>query len=228
MAPDQSRSTRNETRGDRAATSTKVKRLAEFGVATLYEASGRQGLVDVPLISLAPEICIAGPALTVRCGQGDNLMVHAAIEHIRPGDVVVLSMPEPEPVALIGDLLVEQMARQGAAGVLVDAAVRDVTRVIELGLPVWTRYVRVRGPDKVVPGELNGRVTVGGCAIDAGDFVVLDADGAVVVDADLVDLVLEAAAAREEQEASLREAFQLGKLSVDMMDLRRLLSESED
>lgn len=208
-------------------TRSAAEKLADYGVATVYEASGREGLVDVRLTPLLPDAQVAGPAITVRCGQGDNLMVHAAIEHIRPGHVVVLVMPEPEPVALLGDLLAEQMLRRGAAGVLVDAAVRDAAQLIELGLPVWTRYVRARGPGKAIVGEVNGPVEVGGCPIAAGDFVVLDADGACVVRADRVNAVLGAAAKRERQEASMRAAFERGELSIDLMFLRGRLGEGE-
>lgn len=77
-----------------------IARLRELGVATVYEASGRQGLIDAPLIQLLPGSRVSGPARTVLCGQDDNLMVHAVIEQIQPGEVLVVSMPVPSPVAL--------------------------------------------------------------------------------------------------------------------------------
>src|SRR5512139_3743921 len=104
-------------------TNDALTRLSELGVATVYEASGREGLIDIPLIQLIPGSRAAGPARTVLCSQDDNLMVHACIEHILPGEVVVLSMPEPRPVALIGELLATQVKVRQAAAVLVDAAV---------------------------------------------------------------------------------------------------------
>src|SRR5689334_19447786 len=113
-----------------------LTQLREFGVATVYEASGREGLIDIPLTQIVPSSRAAGPARTVRCGQDDNLMVHAVIEQIQLGEVLVLTMPEPRPIALIGDLLVTQIKVRQAAGVLVDAAVRDVTELVELGLPI--------------------------------------------------------------------------------------------
>ena len=103
-----------------------INRLSELGVATVYEASGREGLIDTPLIQLLPNSRAAGPARTALCGQDDNLMVHAVIEHIQPGEVLVLSMPEPAPIALIGELLATQVKARGAAAILVDASVRDV------------------------------------------------------------------------------------------------------
>ena len=106
-------------------------------------------------------------------------MVHAAIERIQPGEVLVLAMPEPRPIALIGELLATQVKVRGAAAILVDAAVRDVEELRELGLPIWTRFVRAAGAGKTAIGELDTPVTVGGVRVAAGDIVVLDADGAV-------------------------------------------------
>jgi 4-hydroxy-4-methyl-2-oxoglutarate aldolase len=162
-------------------TNQQLTRLAELGVATVYEASGREGLIDIPLSQLLPGSRIAGPARTVMCGQDDNLMVHAIIEHIQPGEVLVLAMPESAPVALIGELLATQAKVRGAAAILVDAAVRDVEELVRLGLPIWARYVRVKGATKTEIGQLNVLVRVGGTGISPGDIVVLDADGVVNV-----------------------------------------------
>lgn len=194
--------------------------LARLGTATVYEAGGRQGLVDVALRQIVPGSRAAGPARTVRCGQGDNLTVHAAMAAVEPGDVLVLTMPEPEPVAVMGDLLATQAKTRGAAAVLVDAAVRDVEELAELGLPVWARYVRVRGAGKDVAGQIDVAVVVGGQPIAPGDAVVLDADGAVVVARERVDEVLAAGLERERREAEKREQLRRGALSYDLDGLR--------
>ena len=109
-------------------------------------------------------------------------MVHAAVAHAEPGDVLVLTMPDPTPVALVGDLLATQALDQGVAAMLVDGAVRDVDELRELGLPIWARYVRAQGATKEHVGSLDTPVVVGGARIDPGDVIVLDADGAVVVE----------------------------------------------
>ena len=100
--------------------------LSRLGTATVYESSGREGMVDVAFEQVIAGSRAAGPARTVRCGQDDNLMVHAVMDRVEAGDVVVLTMPEPQPVALVGELLATQAERRGAAALLVDAAVRDV------------------------------------------------------------------------------------------------------
>jgi 4-hydroxy-4-methyl-2-oxoglutarate aldolase len=206
-------------------TKDELARLRELGVATIYEASGRQGLIDMPLIQLLPGSRVAGPARTVLCGQDDNLMVHAVIEQIQPGEVLVLSMPEPAPVALIGDLLVTQVKVRGAAGILVDAAVRDAEELVKLGLPIWTRFVRVRGATKTTLGQLNATVSVGGAQVSPADILVLDADGAVCVQRDRVTEVLRASEARLEKEARLREKLLAGELSYDLHGLREVVEK---
>jgi len=197
-----------------------LTRLSELGVATIYEASGREGLIDLPLIQLIPGSRAAGPARTVLCGQDDNLMVHAVIEQIQPGEMLVLSMPEPGPVALIGDLLATQVNVRGAAAILVDAAVRDVEELVKFGLPIWTRYIRVKGASKTMIGELNVPITVGGTRISPDDIIVLDADGGVCIQRERVDSVFKAAEARFEHEARLREKLVAGEISYDLHGLR--------
>jgi 4-hydroxy-4-methyl-2-oxoglutarate aldolase len=197
--------------------------LARLGSATVYEASGREGMVDLSFEQVIPGSRAAGPARTVRCGQDDNLMVHAVMERVEPGDVVVLTMPEPEPVALVGELLATQAARRGAAALLVDAAVRDTEQLRELGLPVWARWVRVRGAEKAAVGSIDEPVEVGGAKIRPGDAVVLDADGVVAVRRERLDEVLAGSRERAQREVEKRARLAEGVLSYDLDGLRRLV-----
>jgi 4-hydroxy-4-methyl-2-oxoglutarate aldolase len=197
-----------------------VSDLAELGSATVYEASGREGLIDLDLHQLIPGSRAAGPARTVRCGQGDNLMVHAVMDKAEPGDVLVLTMPEPESVALVGDLLVTQAKERGVAGLLVDAAVRDVEDLHELGVPIWARWIRVKGATKTEVGTIDEPVAVGGATIRPGDAVVMDADGVVVVRRERIDEVLVASRERLENERVKRVRLKSGALSYDLDDLR--------
>jgi 4-hydroxy-4-methyl-2-oxoglutarate aldolase len=150
-------------------------------------------------------------------------MVHAAVAEAERGEVLVLTMPEPRPVALVGDLLATQMRARGVVGVLVDAAVRDAEELRELGLPIWAHWVRVRGADKKVPGTIGDAVEVGGATIRQGDVVVLDADGAVVVERERAAEVLAAARERAAREVDKRAKLQAGELSYDLDNLRPLV-----
>jgi 4-hydroxy-4-methyl-2-oxoglutarate aldolase len=200
--------------------------LARLGSATVYEAGGRRGYVDADLVQVVPGSRAAGPARTVRCGQDDNLMVHAVMAEVQPGEVIVLSMPEPRPVALVGELLATQAQAHGAAAMLIDASVRDLEELVELGLPIWARWVRVRGADKDAAGAIGEPVRVGDATIRQGDLLVLDADGVAVVERERVTDVLEASRERAERERIKRAKLQAGALSFELDGLRERLPEA--
>ena len=202
---------------------SEINELAHYGVATVYEAAGRTGLIDIPLTQIIPGSRVAGPARTVRCGQGDNLMVHAVMEQAQPGEILVLTMPEPAPVALIGELLATQALVRRVIGMLIDASVRDTEELQSLGLPIWSRWIRVRGATKTHVGTINEKVTVGGTSIAPGDLVVLDADGAVAIAAARAPAILEASRTRARSETTLRAQLQAGALSYDLSGLRAVV-----
>jgi 4-hydroxy-4-methyl-2-oxoglutarate aldolase len=190
--------------------------LAALGSATVYEAGGRRGYVEADLVQVIPGSRVCGPARTVLCGQDDNLMVHAAMGTLKDGEVLVLTMPEPRAVALVGDLLATQAKAHGAAAVLVDASVRDLDELAEIGLPIWARWVRVRGAGKELAGEIGKPVTVGGALIRQGDLLVLDVDGVAVVELERVEEVLAASRDRAQREEIKRAKLQGGALSFEL------------
>jgi 4-hydroxy-4-methyl-2-oxoglutarate aldolase len=195
-------------------------RFAELGVATTCEGAGGSGLVAGSLVRLVPGSRAAGPARTALCGPADNLAAHRLLETVREGEVVVLVPSEPRPVAVIGELMAVQARVRGAAAILVDGPVRDVDELVELGLPVWARSVSAAGPGKAVPGEIDVPVTVGGVRIEAGDLVVLDGDGVVVVPRSRRGEVLVAAEERVAKEAAVRPRLAAGESSMDVFGLR--------
>jgi 4-hydroxy-4-methyl-2-oxoglutarate aldolase len=197
--------------------------LAHLGVATIHEAAGRTGIVDVPLTQVVAGSRVAGPARIALCAPGDNTMVHAAVAHASPGDVLVLTSAEPGPVALVGELLATQAQAQGVAGILVDGAVRDLDELAAIGLPVWTRFVRAQGATKGVAGKLDVPVVVGGAEIRPGDLVVMDCDGAMALPSGRVDEVLPLALERAEHERAMRERYASGELSYDLQGLREIV-----
>jgi 4-hydroxy-4-methyl-2-oxoglutarate aldolase len=201
--------------------------FAQLGSATVYEAGGRGGYVEADLIQVVPDTSAAGRARTVRCGQDDNLMVHAVMAQAQPGDVLVLTMPEPRPVALVGELLATQAKARQAAAILVDAAVRDVEELRQLGLPIWARWVRVKGAGKDMAGAIGEPVVVGGAVIRQGDIVVLDADGAAVVESDRAEEVLAAARRRAEKERVKRAKLEQGALSFELDGLDEKLRATQ-
>ena len=202
---------------------TEYPTLARLGVATVHEAAGRVGIVDLALTQIVSGSRVAGPARTAVCARGDNTMVHAAVAHAEPGDVLVLTSAEPEPVALVGELLATQAQARGVAGLLVDGAVRDLDELAALGLPIWARFVRASGATKGAVGELDVPVVVGGASIRPGDLVVLDCDGAMALPFERIDEVLPLALEREARERAARERYRTGELSYDAHGLRDLV-----
>lgn len=197
--------------------------FARLGVATVHEAAGRVGVVDVPLVQVVPGSRVAGPARTALCAPGDNTMVHAAVAHANAGDVLVLTSREPASVALLGELLATQALARGVAGILVDGAVRDVDELAAIGLPVWARFVRAQGATKGEPGKLDVPVVVGGAAIEPGDVVVMDCDGAMALPRGRAGDVLPLALERAEHERAMRERYAAGELSYDVNGLREIV-----
>ena len=197
--------------------------LAGLGVATIHEAAGRTGIIDVPLTQVVAGSRVAGPARIALCAPCDNTMVHAAVAHASPGDVLVLTSIEPAPVALVGELLATQAQVHGVAGILVDGAVRDLDELAAIGLPIWTRFVRAQGATKGVAGKLDVPVVVGGAEIRPGDLVVMDCDGAMALSSERVEEVLPLALERAEHERAMRERYASGELSYDLQGLRDIV-----
>jgi 4-hydroxy-4-methyl-2-oxoglutarate aldolase len=197
--------------------------LAALGSATVYEGGGRRGYVEADLIQVVPGSRAAGPARTVLCGQDDNLMVHAVMAEAHPGEVIVVTMPEPRPVALVGELLATQARARGAAAMLIDGAVRDVEELVGLGLPIWARWVRVQGAGKNIAGSIGESVQVGGVTIRQSDVVVLDVNGAAVVERERLEETLAASRQRAENERLKLPKLEQGELSFELDGLRAKL-----
>jgi 4-hydroxy-4-methyl-2-oxoglutarate aldolase len=197
--------------------------FARLGVATVHEAAGRIGVIDVPLTQLVPGSRVAGPARIALCASGDNSMVHAAVARASPGDILVLTSVEPAPVALIGELLATQAQVRGVAGILVDGATRDLDELAAMGQPIWTRFVRAQGATKGEVGKVDVPVVIGGSEIRPGDLVVMDCDGAMALPLERVAEVLPLAVERAEREAAMRLRYAAGELSYDLNGLREIV-----
>ncbi|MEU8243842.1 4-carboxy-4-hydroxy-2-oxoadipate aldolase/oxaloacetate decarboxylase [Actinoplanes missouriensis] len=199
--------------------------LRDAGAATVHEADGRRGALGPGLTPIQQGARIAGSAVTVSCHPGDNLMIHAAVEQVRPGDVVVVTTTSPSTDGMLGDLLATSLRSRGAIGVVLDAGVRDVAELREMGFPVWSRAVSTRGTVKASPGSVNVPIVVGGQVIRPGDAVIADDDGVVVVPHERAAEVREAARKRIAGEEAKRERLAAGELGLDMYRLRPLLAE---
>jgi 4-hydroxy-4-methyl-2-oxoglutarate aldolase len=193
--------------------------LGAAGVATVHEAGGA-GLLDPGIRPIQEGARIAGSAVTVSCAPRDNIMIHAAVEVIEPGDILVVSTTSPSTNGMFGELLATSVMARGCAGVVVDAGVRDISDLRRLGLPVWSRAVHASGTVKATPGSVNIPIVCGGATVGPGDGVVADDDGVVVVERERAIEVLEAARERLKRETEVRARLAAGELGVDFYGFR--------
>jgi 4-hydroxy-4-methyl-2-oxoglutarate aldolase len=209
---------------DRAEPDT-IAALREAGVATAHEAAGRIGLLGPQIESRQTGRAIAGSAVTVSCHPGDNLMIHAAVEVCRPGDLLVVTTTSPSTDGMFGDLLATSLIAHGVVGLVIDAGVRDIATLRELGFPVWSRAVHAQGTVKASPGSVNVPVVAAGQLVRPGDVIVADDDGVLALPIADAPQVVTAARKRVANEADKREKLAGGTLGVDLYNLRPLLEE---
>jgi 4-hydroxy-4-methyl-2-oxoglutarate aldolase len=201
-----------------------VAELAEFGVATVHEATGRTGYLGPAIRPVYPGSRIGGTAVSVVCWPGDNLMIHAAAEQCRPGDVLVVTTTSPSSDGAFGELLATSLQARGVRGLVTTGGVRDVAELHAMGFPAFSSAVSAQGTVKATAGAVNVAVAINGQRIAPGDAILADDDGVVVVARSQVEQALPAARAREAKEQEARAAFRDGELGLDRYGLRAVLA----
>ena len=201
-----------------------VTALGQAGAATVHEAIGRRGYLGPEIQARLPGARIGGSAVTVLCHPGDNSMIHAAVEVCQAGDVLVVANTAPSTHGMFGDLLATSLMARGVLGLVVDAGIRDLADLREMGFPVWSQYVSCEGTVKNTPGSVNIPIAIGGVAIEPGDVVCADDDGAVVVPLAEAVWALEMSRARLDKEEAARSFLAGGGLGLDSSGLREKLA----
>ena len=206
------------------ASLAEVDELVPFGVATAHEAIGRTGYLGPAIRPVHLGSRVGGTAVTAVCWPGDNLMIHAAVEQCRPGDILVVTTTSPSADGSFGELLATALQHRGVRGLVTTGGVRDVAELHEMDFPVFAAAVSAQGTVKATAGAVNVAVSINGQRIAPGDAVVADDDGVVVVRRAGVPGALAAARERAERETAARAAFRAGELSLDRYGLRGELS----
>ena len=184
-----------------------VDRLAKLPAANIGDAMDRLGVADSAIQAVWPGAKLAGPAFPVWTRPGDNKGIHAALQQVRPGDVIVVAGGGDESRALLGELIGERAINLGVAGFALDGAARDAEALGEIGMPVFARATSPAGPYKDGPFRMGTAIAFGGVPVLPGDIIVGDSDGVVVVPREQATAVAEAAEAVFADETNRRQTI---------------------
>ncbi len=194
-----------------------LRRAAAFQPAILADVAGRRRAAR-PLEALRHRGEGGDQRAHGGSAAGDNLMIHAAIALAQPGDVLVIDGKGDRSAALMGTIMMNACRQVGIAGVVIDGAVRDSVEIDEMDFPVFSVGTNPNGPTKLASGRIGHPVSVGGVAVRAGDLVIGDADGVVVVEREKVETLLRAAQKKVEDEAARIEAIRQGHTAASWLD----------
>ena len=192
-----------------------IEEFSKHASATIHEASGRKGYISYRIKPISRGMKICGPALTVECPPGDNMMLHKALERALPGDVIVATVAGAEDYGYWGDLMAASAMARKVGGLCIEGCIRDSEEIVEKGFPIFSTGFCIRGTGKGTLGLINYPIFFGGQRIEPGDIIVGDDDGLVAVARGSAAEVLAKTIARVEAEVEKEKVLSTGISSVE-------------
>jgi len=214
---------KNITRPDQQA----ILEFERLDVSTVYEAQGKVGLMNYNLRPIIQGSSICGPAVTCTCHAGDNLMIHAAVEVCKPGDILVITTIGDGVSGMIGELIITALIKRGVKGIIIDSGIRDVARIRELGFPVWAKAIFSQGTTKIKGGSVNAPAICGGVTVHPGDMIMADDDGVVVIKKADTQYAIESSKKRMQKEEGTKQKIANDELSIEFYNLRPVLEQQK-
>ena len=204
-----------------------IRRFEKHDTAKLVDSMGGYGAMHFEIKPLENHMRILGTALTVLTRPGDALYVKKAIDETRPGDVIVIAAGGYKDVCVIGERLGYFFKRKGAAGIIVDGAIRDAVGMVADSPPTFARSTCIRIFGSTGPGAINVPVSCGGVTVNPGDIILGDRDGVAVVPREDAARVADLADAHLEGELVRMKAVEEGGSVTDVFQLAPKLSRWE-
>lgn len=195
--------------------------LASYATAAsgpVVDAMGRRGALDQSVRPLTEKTAFVGSALTVWTAPRDNLAPYAALKFAQPGDVLVVATGGEDEASVLGDIAIGMAKNAGIVAVVTDGLVRDLAGINAVGIPVFARGLSPNSPFKNGPGEIGGTVSIGRRTVAAGDIVLGDRDGVVVVPRDEASETLQRLEAVMGKEGTMEERVKAGAKYPDWLD----------
>lgn len=203
-----------------------VKGFSDLAAATIHEAYGKKGYIDCAIKPITRGLRICGPAFTVHCAPGDNLMLHKALECARPGDVIVADVGGIYDYGYFGNLMATSALARGVGGLCIDGCIRDSAEIVAGGFPIFARGFCIRGTSKATIGTINYPTVFGGQTVFPGDLIVGDDDGLVVVRLEECADILEKAMDRVAKEVDKEAVLKTGVSSVEFNKLGPVMEKA--
>jgi 4-hydroxy-4-methyl-2-oxoglutarate aldolase len=202
-----------------------VKAMSLIPTATLHEAYGQKGAFYANIRPIRPGMKLCGPVVTVKARPADNLIVHKAIYVSRPGDVMLVDTGSYAEGGFWGEIMTVAAIQRGIAGLVTDGSVRDTDEIAEMGFPVFSQGISIKGTSKDCLGAINHAIVFSGVMVKPGDLIAADSDGVVVVAREDVSDLLQKALQREKKEKQVIEEIRSGKTTLEIYGFDRKLQQ---